>query len=170
MNTQDQPSGRNVDAHPGDQVSVDGLLQLTVGRDTAEIYLAPGFDVRKEGNRLVVSRNWMGSLPRLDEVKGVLLARAGAVRGQNAVHRLTGALNGVLARHPHAVASTNIGCAPVWDAPRTAGPGETAGQDPEASPHEAIWCVYWLKDGVWMRQGINGAGILSRAWRWAPRS
>lgn len=164
------PLGRNVPVFSGDQITVENILQLTVGGDSVTVDLVPGVEVRREGNRLVLTRDWMGSLPRLDEVKGALLARAGAVRGPRAVHRLTGALNGVLARHPDAVASTNIGWTPVWDAPRTAAPGETAGQDPNASPHEAIGCVYWLKDGVWMRQGIDGAGILGRAWRWAPRS
>lgn len=164
------PIGRNVPVHPGDQVTVESLLQVTVGVGSVTVDLLPGVELRREGSRLVFTRDWMGSLPRLDEVKGALLARAWAVRGDRAVHRLTGALNGVLAGHPDAVASTNIGWAPVWDAPRTAGPGETAGQDPDASPHEAIGCVYWQKDGVWTRRAIDGAGIMGRAWPWSPRS
>lgn len=161
--------GSNINAFPGDQVSVNGLVQLTVGSLSVEAYVPAGVRVEVKGNQVVFTRDPLSALPRLAEVKDAVLARAEAAGGARAVHRLTGALNGVLARYPDALVSSNTGWNPVWSGPRT--PGTVAGVEapPAGNLADPIGCIFRDAGGYWMGRTIAGAGILGREWRWTPR-
>lgn len=165
MNTRDQPSGRNVYAHPGDQVSVDGLLQITVGRGTAEIHLPRGVKAELKDGQVIITRDPLSELPRLADVRHIVLARAEAAGGARAVHRLTGHLNGVMARHPGTLASSNTGWNPAWDGTAPVRSGAPTAE----SLAEPIGCLFRDAGGYWMGRTVLGCGILGREWRWTPR-
>lgn len=161
------PANITLDDVSGGQVTIHGIIQLSVGDSSIGVDLGPGvgFEIQGEGRRIVFTRDDVSLLPPLQNVMDALVLRA-APRGAKAVHRLRGALNGVLARHPDAVASNAGTTVPRWEGP-LATPGVEIPEEPLPGTYSAaaVGAVFWLEDGVRMRAGINAAGILGKATR-----
>lgn len=173
------PASISVDNATGSQVTINKLVQLTVeDSSTVTADLGAAVSVRVlEGGRVVFIRDDVLLLPRLDSVLEAMIMRA-APRGAAAVHRLRGTLNGILARHPEAVASnavTGDHRAPYWAGPLT--PASTDVPDeplPDTYPASPLGSVFWLEDGIRMRAEFNMAGMITGTARYRiqpePRS
>lgn len=159
-----------VDNASGSQITVDGMLQLTVDDpSTVTVDLGAAMSVSVERGRVIFKRDDVLLLPRLDMALEALTLRA-APRGAQAVHRIRGALNGVLARHPDAVAANSATGplqVPRWTGPIQPGSVEVPDEPlPGTYPASPVGAVFWMEDGTRMKADINMAGLLSRPVRY----
>lgn len=164
----------NLDGINFGQITLNELIQLTVqSPGTIRVDLGPGvhFKVKGEGrlNRIYFTRDDVALLPRLADAQQALLASV-APDGKKAVHRLRGALTGVLARDPEAKASNTPGGI-VWDGPVEADEFYIPDEPVEGvNPKLIIGAVYWSEDGQVMRSDVLAAGILGRKSLYQPEA
>lgn len=156
----------NLDGISFGQLTLNELIQLTVhDQSTISVDLGPGVSFKTQPGglreRIVFFRDDVALLPRLADVQESLMALV-APGGKKAVHRLRGALAGILAKDPEAKASNVIGGA-LWEGPVAQAEFTVPDEPIEDHPlHVVIGAVYWAEDGKVMRSNINGAGILGR--------
>ena len=157
MNKAAEDASIELDPSVETQITIKDMIQFTAGPgNTVTVHLEHGVTSSINGHgEVVFTLDPVSRLPLLANVNTLVL-RLVRANGPKPVHRLTGALNGILAAHPDARAYNDV------DTESWRGIKVSSGPDAAVELREIIGGLFWMDElGVRRQVTINGAGIVS---------